>query len=343
MTGARPGAHDLLTLAVSTGANDEVRVDDALSAARNLRGGSNDPSHHSRRPAPGRAPRHQGGDLRQERHWQDLAAVDAEPPDTTLFFDLEAGDLAIEGWTGDTIRPRTWQECRDFAVFIGGPNPAIPDEQPYSQAHYDAVCAKFGDPRPSTSTPRSSSTRSPSPGRLCFQWCKGAARGLLGEDRQAGYPRRLRPAWPRDDRLAHPSPAHARQERRSSSASSTRSSMTSTARSTCRRSTARRPVSSFPGIVDEVLTLTEIAETEATGQSSPRLRLPDAQPLGLSRQGSLGSPRHDRGSPPRPPDRQDRRPRRSPLERLIFAARRQRLRMLLPSPPSQHSDPGELP
>jgi hypothetical protein len=48
-----------------------------------------------------------------------------------LFFDLEAGDLAVEGWTGDAIRPRTWQECRDFAVFIGGPNPALRDEQPY--------------------------------------------------------------------------------------------------------------------------------------------------------------------------------------------------------------------
>ncbi|MBF0296929.1 MAG: AAA family ATPase, partial [Magnetococcales bacterium] len=46
-------------------------------------------------------------------------------PETTLFFDLEAGDLAVEGWPGDTIRPRTWDECRDFAVFIGGPNPAL--------------------------------------------------------------------------------------------------------------------------------------------------------------------------------------------------------------------------
>ena len=38
---------------------------------------------------------------------------------TTLFMDLEAGDLAVEGWDGDTLRPRTWKECRDFAVFIG--------------------------------------------------------------------------------------------------------------------------------------------------------------------------------------------------------------------------------
>ena len=64
-------------------------------------------------------------------------------PERTLFFDLEAGDLAIEGWSGDSIRPKTWQECRDFAVFIGGPNPALREDQPYSQAHFDAVCAKF--------------------------------------------------------------------------------------------------------------------------------------------------------------------------------------------------------
>ena len=67
-------------------------------------------------------------------------------PSTTLFFDLEAGDLAVEEWAGDTIRPRTWQECRDFAVFIGGPNPALRDDQPFSQAHFEAVRARFGEP-----------------------------------------------------------------------------------------------------------------------------------------------------------------------------------------------------
>ena len=80
------------------------------------------------------------------------------PEKTTLFFDLEAGDLAIEGWSGDTIRPRTWQECRDFAVFI------------------DSITVA---------------------GRLCLQWCKGqpqaysektgkpdnrGAYGLLGQE-----------------------------------------------------------------------------------------------------------------------------------------------------------------
>jgi AAA domain len=94
-------------------------------------------------------------------------------PQTTLFIDLEAGDLAIEGWTGDTIRPRTWEECRDFAVFIGGPNPAIRDGQPYSPAHYAAVTQHFGDPS-SLEKYRTVFVDSITvAGRLCFQWSKG--------------------------------------------------------------------------------------------------------------------------------------------------------------------------
>jgi hypothetical protein len=95
------------------------------------------------------------------------------PADRTIFMDLEAGDLAVEGWTGDTIRPRTWQECRDFAAFIGGPNPALRDELSYSPAHYAMACEQFGDPakldRYETLFVDSISVA----GRLCFQWCRG--------------------------------------------------------------------------------------------------------------------------------------------------------------------------
>ena len=59
------------------------------------------------------------------------------PQETTLFFDLEAGDLAVEGWKGHTLRPRTWKDCRDYAVFIGGPNPSLRDDQPYSEQHFE--------------------------------------------------------------------------------------------------------------------------------------------------------------------------------------------------------------
>ena len=93
-------------------------------------------------------------------------------PGTTLFFDLEAGDLAIECWSGDTIRPRTWEECRDFAVFIGGPNPAIPDGRPYSQRHYNDAVAKFGDPGAIDKYASIFVDSITVAGRLCFQWAK---------------------------------------------------------------------------------------------------------------------------------------------------------------------------
>ena len=119
------------------------------------------------------------------------------PADTTLFFDLEAGDLSIEGWAGDTIRPRTWQDCRDFAVFIGGPNPALRPDQAYSQAHFEAVCAQFGDPAVLQRYDTVFIDSITVAGRLCLQWCKGqpqaysektgkpdnrGAYGLLGQE-----------------------------------------------------------------------------------------------------------------------------------------------------------------
>ncbi len=94
-------------------------------------------------------------------------------PARTLFKDLEAGDLAVEGYGGDTIRPRTWQECRDFAVFIGGPNPALRDDQPYSEAHYQAVCQRFGDPAVLDKYDTVFVDSITVAGRLCLQWCKG--------------------------------------------------------------------------------------------------------------------------------------------------------------------------
>lgn len=92
---------------------------------------------------------------------------------STLFIDLEAGDLAVEGWGGDTIRPRTWQECRDFAAYIGGPNPALRDNQPYSQAHYDHVCSEFGDAAVLDKYETIFIDSITVASRLCFQWCTG--------------------------------------------------------------------------------------------------------------------------------------------------------------------------
>jgi len=65
---------------------------------------------------------------------------------STLFIDLEAGDLSVSTWDGDCLRPRTWPEFRDLVVYLAGPNPALPDQSPFSQAHFDHVCSVYGDP-----------------------------------------------------------------------------------------------------------------------------------------------------------------------------------------------------
>ena len=95
------------------------------------------------------------------------------PPQTTLFADLEAGDLAVNDWPGATVRLRTWPECRDFAVFIGGPNPALRDDQAYSPAHYEAVAAEFGAGVSFDAFETIFVDSITVAGRLCFQWCRG--------------------------------------------------------------------------------------------------------------------------------------------------------------------------
>lgn len=112
-------------------------------------------------------------------------------PATTLFLDIEAGDLAVADWPGDTIRPASWPESRDFFVFLAGPDKSLPPESAFSQAHYDHVIEKFGSPtqldRYQTFFLDSITQLS----RQCFAWCKtqpGATSDRSGKpDLRAAY------------------------------------------------------------------------------------------------------------------------------------------------------------
>ncbi|MDB0529901.1 ATP-binding protein [Ralstonia solanacearum] len=116
---------------------------------------------------------------------------------TTLFIDVEAGDLSVADWPGDAVRPASWPETRDFFAFLAGPDKSLPPQSPFSQAHYDHVVEKFGDPaqleRYQTFFVDSITQLS----RQCFAWCKTqpgatsdrsgkpdvrAAYGLLGQE-----------------------------------------------------------------------------------------------------------------------------------------------------------------
>jgi AAA domain-containing protein len=64
-------------------------------------------------------------------------------PDQVLFIDLEAGDQAVTDVPVATLRPQTWDECRNLACFLTGPNPSLPPTACYSEAHFGAVRGEF--------------------------------------------------------------------------------------------------------------------------------------------------------------------------------------------------------
>lgn len=91
---------------------------------------------------------------------------------STLFVDLEAGDLAVQDVKVDTFQPRTWEECRDLACYLGGPNPALPATAVYSQAHYDAIAESMGGPAALDKYETYFLDSITVAGRLCFRWCE---------------------------------------------------------------------------------------------------------------------------------------------------------------------------
>ena len=68
-----------------------------------------------------------------------LRTLRAETLATTLFVDIEAGDIAVADLSVASVRSRTWDECRDLACVLGGFNPALPATVAYSEAHYNEV------------------------------------------------------------------------------------------------------------------------------------------------------------------------------------------------------------
>src|SRR5262249_37748300 len=68
-----------------------------------------------------------------------LRTMSAELLATTLFVDIEAGDLAVADVPVASVRPRRWDECRDLACALGGFNPALPPTVAYSEAHFNQV------------------------------------------------------------------------------------------------------------------------------------------------------------------------------------------------------------
>ncbi|RDD34824.1 MULTISPECIES: ATP-binding protein [unclassified Wolbachia] len=92
---------------------------------------------------------------------------------TTLCLDFEAGLLAVQDWKGDSINIRTWNEARDIACLIGGPNPALRSDQAYSQRHHEHVSGKYKNLLSEVSKYRCIFVDSITvASRLCLLWAK---------------------------------------------------------------------------------------------------------------------------------------------------------------------------
>jgi hypothetical protein len=90
---------------------------------------------------------------------------------STLFVDIEAGDIAVADVEVASVRPRTWPECRDLACILGGPNPALPPTAAYSEAHHTEAMKnpEFARLAAFRTLFVDSLTAA---GRLCFSWAE---------------------------------------------------------------------------------------------------------------------------------------------------------------------------
>jgi AAA domain len=90
---------------------------------------------------------------------------------STLFVDIEAGDIAVSDLLVASVRPRTWIECRDLACVLGGFNPALPANVAYSEAHFNEVM-KNNELAQLTGYQILFVDSLTAAGRLCFTWAE---------------------------------------------------------------------------------------------------------------------------------------------------------------------------
>jgi GTPase SAR1 family protein len=100
-----------------------------------------------------------------------LRTLSAEMLASTAVVDIEAGLLAVVDLPVASVRPRTWDECRDIACAVGGPNPALPATASYSEAHYNEVMKNPELAKLVSFTTLFIDALS-SAGRLCFTWAE---------------------------------------------------------------------------------------------------------------------------------------------------------------------------
>ena len=134
-------------------------------------------------------------------------------PSKVLFLNLEAGDLSVQDWPGISINISTWEQARDMACLVGGPDPAAApingQAQVYGQEHYNFVAGQNPDLVELLKTLDIHFWDSISvASRLCFRWSEGQPESFSERTGKKGQPGNLRPGGPGDCPVVHPHPAH---------------------------------------------------------------------------------------------------------------------------------------
>jgi hypothetical protein len=96
-------------------------------------------------------------------------------PKSTLFVEIESGDLAVIDVPVDTVRLPDWPAARDVAVRIGGANPSFPPTACYSESHLRGVGGLLPDHQRYQTVFIDSVTAL---ARLCFRWCENQPEAL---------------------------------------------------------------------------------------------------------------------------------------------------------------------
>lgn len=91
-------------------------------------------------------------------------------PERTLAVDLEAGMLSVKDWQGQIFEVRDWPKARALASVIGGVDPASEPGKPYSKEYYEKAATALSIDRDSFDTVFIDSITVAS--RLCFKWVK---------------------------------------------------------------------------------------------------------------------------------------------------------------------------
>ena len=67
------------------------------------------------------------------------------PADSTLALDYEGGFKSVQTWPGHSIELRTFLDTADVVALITGPDPALPNTELLSVAHYEDVKKRYPD------------------------------------------------------------------------------------------------------------------------------------------------------------------------------------------------------